>query len=623
MMKKHLFLICLLIGVAASKYAAAQALADIKGSPLYYWGEGTGRTTAQADKAALAMLIGSIAVNVESSFSEQAQQISKDGKAEFTEYAHSMVQTHSSATLKNTEIMEWGEEPVHVLRYVKKSEVHKIFAERESKVKDFTEEAMRAEEKFQVANALRYYYWALMLLKSLPDAGKVSMNIADNQQKLDVFLPIKIRDVFDNLAFSVSGTQREDNLTHYTLGLTYKGQPAANCDYKFSGGQNWSYVVAAKDGKGTAEIVGDPASNKELRIRVEYTFENEWKVDNDVNDVLPKLEPITFKNSNLVVSLTEQPKAGKSGGGSATAVGQPTATAAVGQTTQGKTPQNGDAADIMKTVRTVDGSRYLSLLERVEAAIRSKNYEQARDCFTDDGYDIFTRLVAYGKAVIVAQPQYAFLEFEDGILARSLPMRFSFSNNRRVFVEDVVFNISQSEGKIRSLTFALPAHVCSDVWRHEKWNEYSKTAIINFIENYQTAYALKRLDYIESIFSDKALIIVGKVVKETASDRRFNIKKVETNTYTKAQYVQQLGQVFKSNEYVNLQFSNVSIKKAGRGGEIYGIQLKQDYFSASYGDTGYLFVMVDLNDAERPTIYVRTWQPEKDPDFGIYDVSNF
>jgi hypothetical protein len=67
----------------------------------------------------------------------------------------------------------------------------------------------------------------------------------------------------------------------------------------------------------------------------------------------------------------------------------------------------------------------------------------------------------------------------------------------------------------------------------------------------------------------------------------------------------------------------VSVKKAGTGGEIYGIQLKQDYFSASYGDTGYLFVMVDLNDAEHPTIYVRTWQPEKDPDFGIYDISNF
>jgi hypothetical protein len=81
--------------------------------------------------------------------------------------------------------------------------------------------------------------------------------------------------------------------------------------------------------------------------------------------------------------------------------------------------------------------------------------------------------------------------------------------------------------------------------------------------------------------------------------------------------------VFKSNEYVNLKFTDISVKKAGVGGEIYGIQLKQDYFSTGYGDTGYLFLMVDLNKTEEPVIHVRTWQPEKDPKFGLYDISDF
>jgi hypothetical protein len=98
---------------------------------------------------------------------------------------------------------------------------------------------------------------------------------------------------------------------------------------------------------------------------------------------------------------------------------------------------------------------------------------------------------------------------------------------------------------------------------------------------------------------------------------------VKLTKYSKTQYIQHIGTVFRSNEYVNLKFTDVSVKKAGVGGEIYGIQLNQDYFSTSYGDTGYLFLMVDLNNPEMPVIHVRTWQPEKDPDFGLYDISHF
>jgi hypothetical protein len=272
----------------------------------------------------------------------------------------------------------------------------------------------------------------------------------------------------------------------------------------------------------------------------------------------------------------------------------------------------------------IDGSPYLPLLQRVEKAIREKDCASARDCFTDEGYEIFTRLVQYGRGVIVSEPEYTFMTFEDGIMVRALPMRFSFSNNRRAFVEDVVFNISQAEGKIRSLSFALPGDVCTDILRYEKWGEYARLALIHFIENYKTAYALKRLDYIESIFSDNALIIVGKVVKAyTNPERVYSTRSAKLTQYSKEQYIRQLSTVFRSNEYVNLKFTDISVKKAGTGGDIYGIQLKQDYFSTSYGDTGYLFLMVDLNRTEEPVIHIRTWQPEKDPDFGLYDISSF
>ena len=80
---------------------------------------------------------------------------------------------------------------------------------------------------------------------------------------------------------------------------------------------------------------------------------------------------------------------------------------------------------------------------------------------------------------------------------------------------------------------------------------------------------------------------------------------------------------FASNEFINIRFANNDVVKAGNGGETYGIQIRQDYYSSTYGDTGYLFLMVDVNNPDTPVIKVRTWQPEKDPDFGIYGLPNF
>ncbi len=605
----------MLIGCLCTQSAYSQTVEEVKKSSAYYWGEGVGKTTALADKDALSMLIGSISVNVESNFSTHIEQDTKDKKTNFKEYVNNLVQTHSNATIKNTEILSWGEEPnVHVFRFVKKAEVGKIFAERERKIKEFVTEALAADAKYQVADALRYYYWALMLLQSLPNAESVTMTIADKAQKLDVFLPKQINETIGNLDFEVNDKQPDENLTQYMLGITYKKQPIVNCDYSFFDGRNWSSVTGAKDGRGMAELVGDAKLHKDIRLKIEYAFENEWKVDNEVNDVLNKVEPIIFKKSYANVSLTK-PSVG---------VGraQPMQNAVVSTNAATTHVAQGIAGQARN-----DDNNYLSLLERVEKAIRTQNYESVRDCFTAEGYDIFTKLVQYGRAVILSKPTYSFVKFEDGILARSLPMRFSFSNNRRAFVEDVVFNILPSEGKIRSLSFALSANTCNDIMKYQQWDEYSRLAIINFIENYKTAYALKRLDYIESIFSDNALIIVGKTVKNhvDTDNAKYTLPANQTRLtqYTKGQYMKQLSTVFKSNEYVNLKFTDTSVKKAGAGGEIYGIQLKQDYFSTTYGDTGYLFLMVDLNKAEEPTIHIRTWQPEKDPDFGLYDISNF
>ena len=281
----------------------------------------------------------------------------------------------------------------------------------------------------------------------------------------------------------------------------------------------------------------------------------------------------------------------------------------------------------IKNEDKINTSKLLTVLKEVESAIRSKNYQSVENHFTEDGYKVFLRLIKYGNAVIVRSVNYDFIKFENSILARELPMKFTFTN-RRTILENVVFTFEETNCKITSLAFSVSADLAKQIINQEVWNDYSKIAIINFIENYQTAYALERLDYLKDIFSDNALIIVGRIVTPAHTiENKYIPPKIERVKLSKDQYMKNLEGVFKNQEYVNLKFSDISIMKQPKqdAKEIYGIAMQQDYFSASYGDRGYLFLIVDLNNPNEPVIHVRTWQEEKyfDDDIGVYGFKDF
>ncbi len=98
---------------------------------------------------------------------------------------------------------------------------------------------------------------------------------------------------------------------------------------------------------------------------------------------------------------------------------------------------------------------------------------------------------------------------------------------------------------------------------------------------------------------------------------------IKYNRHTKDTYLKHLKNSFASKEFINIRFASNEVRKLGKGGELYAIQISQEYYSSNYGDKGYLFLMVDINDPEKPIIKVRTWQPEKDPNFGIYGPEHF
>jgi hypothetical protein len=149
-----------------------------------------------------------------------------------------------------------------------------------------------------------------------------------------------------------------------------------------------------------------------------------------------------------------------------------------------------------------------------------------------------------------------------------------------------------------------------------QWSDSVRMAICNFIENYKTAFALKDINYIRNIFDDYAVIVTGHTLRRSQRSADRNTQDAEVVKYTrmnKQQYLERLEQQFARNQFINLHLTDVGLKQMGRGGDFFGMRIHQDYYSSTYADTGFLYLMVDMNNPDEPVIKVRTWQPERDP----------
>lgn len=603
---KKLYLI-ILGGFLFPSLCIAQSVEEIRQSPDFLWGTGNASTLKKADNDALAALISQISTKVSASF-EQLTEGKNDGdKAVANETFKSVISTYSRATLNNTRRIVIQNEPeAVVMRYIKVAEIQRIFEGRKNKILNFVQEAWQAEEKAQVADALRYYYWALVLLQSYPDGNYLTMK--DNtgkEQLLMTWIPKQINELFSHITISAERIYTEGNLKTVYVKVLYKNLPARNYDYTYFDGRDWSNVFSAKDERGIIELPAIANTNG-IPVKTEYAFEGEANIDKELAEVMETVELPTMRNAYLKV--TEEH-----------CVENTNEIQSVSMTKGSKNKSTG-----LHFLDKATTNPYMNTIQKIENAIRLQNFTGLESVCTETGLDMFNRLIKYGHAKIIRKLEYQFLKYGDEVICRHLPMSFHFKENQRVFVEDVVFHLNE-DAKVCGLSFALNEPAVKDIMNQTAWGDTVKYVLINFLENYKTAYALKRYDYINSIFSDDALIITGSILKHSGVGEKEPMKGhvVKYTRQTKQEYIKKLQHIFKSNEFVNLRFADNQIRKSGVGGEIYGIQIKQDYFSSNYGDTGYLFLMVDLNNPKKPLIHVRTWQPERDPEFGLIDLSCF
>ena len=138
--------------------------------------------------------------------------------------------------------------------------------------------------------------------------------------------------------------------------------------------------------------------------------------------------------------------------------------------------------------------------------------------------------------------------------------------------------------------------------------------ILNFVENFRTAYNRKDITLLGKVFSEDALIITGKVIKVLKVEgdmmsRNIPQEKIIYNKQTKSEYLSAMRRIFAANNYINIKFEELEVVQHGKYPDYYGVTIKQKWNTTRYSDVGYVFLLIDFSNEENPIIHVRTWQP--------------
>lgn len=151
--------------------------------------------------------------------------------------------------------------------------------------------------------------------------------------------------------------------------------------------------------------------------------------------------------------------------------------------------------------------------------------------------------------------------------------------------------------------------------------------ILDYVEHFRTSYNQKDMKFLKQVFSDDALIITGRVIKQTKDNINLPDKIVYTKQ-SKEQYLSRLQSVFNKSKNIKVVFDEIKVVRHPTKPNYYGVTLHQGYTSDFYHDDGYLFLLWDFSDENSPKIHVRTWQPDKLngsklPEEEVFDLYDF
>ena len=566
------------------------------------WLVGVGKSSSEtkSDQLAIKDLLSQITVQVEASFKDILTE--EDG--DVSEYCSSAIGTYSSTRLDGAERNIFEEDGKYIVyRFIRKDDRNKIFNKREKLIKDYARRGYVAEKELRIGDALMNYYWSLVLLRTHPDWDRIIESFNSREESLITFLPDRIRRIYSLLDFDIADKRydKDDDLSLITLSATYQNKPIRNLDLKYYLGTDWSNPIEASQGKVLCEF-NCSLDDVPKVLKINVLFNDSYKASHnpDLSKVLDDMLCPSFRESRFEISLKNL----------------------------ALKPKINQSIKIEALDKNLSVEKFKPLSKKIIDAIESKCVQSITSESTEEGKQSFKDIIVYGNAKILDENPTLYADKLNGkTYLRGFQVQFDFPNNGREFNEELVF-ILNKQNKIEKINFALSPEAKKDILGKVVATDTEKFLIANFIEEYKTAYCTKNIAFIEKVFDNNALIIVGQILKKDKKNIDGMYKKIGRNwqpvKYSKQQYIRNLKSVFAENEYINLHFEDSKVTRVNSDStKIFGIQIHQYYYSQRYSDEGYLFLMFDLTKPKEPKIYVRTWQPEKNPDGSIYGLNDF
>ena len=218
-----------------------------------------------------------------------------------------------------------------------------------------------------------------------------------------------------------------------------------------------------------------------------------------------------------------------------------------------------------------------------------------------------------------------------GYQVRNIPLMMKPTGERE-FGEDeyqeAVISFDR-QGNVESFYLSISMNLYMNVIKAnlELTDLRRRQLILDYVEQFRTAYNQKDINFLNQVFSDDALIITGKVITQKHAEG-FMSQKILYNKQSKEQYITNLRRVFQNTKYIKVQFDDIEVMRHPVNPNFYGVTLLQGWTSNTYHDEGYLFLLWDFTNENAPQIHVRTWQPDKIggkplPKDEIFSLSDF
>jgi len=208
------------------------------------------------------------------------------------------------------------------------------------------------------------------------------------------------------------------------------------------------------------------------------------------------------------------------------------------------------------------------------------------------------------------------LTINGGYQIRNIPLLCNPKDTTCHDYKEAVIDLDKN-GKVTSFLYTLSPELYSKDRRalmQDRTKDVKdinvRQKVVGFVEKFRTAYNMRDTTFLNKVFSDNALIITGRVITPGGKSD-VTLKKVITyKTETKSEYLEKLSRIFKNNKYINVEFDSLLMVKHPNKEHIYGVTVHQRWTTSSYQDDGWVFLLWDFTEEERPKIHVRTWQPE-------------